>query len=928
MRFMRNSLSHPLTRPVFRRKAFSNLVTTVCLFLLALVPLGAQASPLAARNPTGDGVQSAMPQVRGADYTLKGSQYKSSSDAKDTSISGDLTLPAGQKDATFTSGLTQAPMDFTDVAPHWWAETPESTGVQVEMRTSRDNQAWTDWQRIDEEDIIMPQDAMTQTYASTISVPQSDRTHRFVQSRITLHTGNSNRTPVFHEMTYTFIDAGVTPKVPKAQAMIQGTPSDVPKPPLVSRNDWGAPEGESSPRWTPKYRRVTHIIIHHTATPNNDTDWAARVRAVWYYHANTRGWGDIGYNYVVDPNGVIYEGRSGGDDVEAGHAYPFNTGSMGVGMLGNFMTVAPTNAAQSALSDLIAWKVNQRGIDPMGSASLTGYTNCGGVITYTRPTIGGHRDYAGTACGKGFNTSTCPGDVLHAMLPQIRAGIISQQPPLRAVFTKHDTPGNLTPGSTANVKLTIRNAGSLSWPATGHGAVVAGYGWYTADLRPVKGGWQDIRTALPRDVPFADTITVTAKLSVPNLTGRYVLMWDMYQDGTGWFSEQGSSQKLRVDVVLGTSQGDKLPPTSAVLPLPIYSNNPEITVRWAGEDEPKGSGIASYDIQSRIAPGGQWTNWQSATSQTQATFQGQDGYTYEFRSRARDAAGNVEAWPDQADAYTTVDTRPPPLIIDSPEDGAHVTPGPLLVTGHTEPGAFITVNDTRAIEAAGVFTATVQAEGRDFVVHVTAADQAGNMSRQEVAVQAASRYNDVLVTDPDLQAIETLSDRGIIAGYQDGSFKPDAPLSRAQFAKFLGLVMKWGLIKPPESRFSDVPSNSPLFPFVETAAARGLIKGYTDGTFKPNAPVSRADATRTWIMAAGWKLTASRSGIFLDLPSGFAATPYIETAHTYGLVVPDDEGNFRPSNPITRAELSQLVYRYLQAVQQQTPPPTLDGGPE
>lgn len=930
MRFLRTSYKYRSDHYQISRKAYYRLVSLAFMLALVLTPLGAGADSLALSKPTGSSVSSIAPKVTGADFTLKGSQYKSSADTTDKTLGDNLTLPPGRKEATFTSGVTQAPLDFTDVGARWRAETPEKTSVLVEIRTSRDSQTWTDWQGANEEEFIMPQETLTETFASPIAVPQSDRTHRFVQSRITLRTDNVNRTPVFRELTYTFIDAGVTTNAPRPQAMVQGTPSDVPKPVVVSRADWGAPEGEVSPRWTPKYRRVTNIIIHHTATPNNDTDWAARVRAIWYYHANTRGWGDIGYNYIIDPNGVIYEGRAGGDDVEAGHAYPFNTGSMGVSLLGTYTTVAPSNAAQSSLVNLVAWKVNQRGIDPQGVATLTGYTNCGGVITYTRPTIGGHRDYAGTACGKAFNTSTCPGDVLYSMLPRIRASILSEQPPLRAVFAQHDTPGSLAPGATANVKLSIRNSGSLVWPSSGRGAVTVGYGWYTPDLKPVKGGWQDIRTALPRDVPFADTITVTAKLNAPNLNGRYALMWDMYLDGTGWFSEQGSSQKLRVDVVLGTSKADQLPPTSSVLPLPIYSNNPEIAVRWAGQDEPKGSGVASYDVQSRVAPGGQWTNWQSATSQTQATFQGQDGFTYEFRSRARDASGNVEAWPNQADAYTTVDTRPPPLIVNSPQEGAHVPPGPLVVTGSTEPGAFITVNDTRATEASGVFTATVQAEGRDYIIHVTAADAAGNISRLEVVVQAASRYNDVPVTDPDLGAIEALTDLGIVGGYPDGSFRPNAPISRAQFAKFLGAVMKWGLIKPQESRFGDVPPDSPLFAFVETAAARGYMKGYTDGTFRPNAPISRADATRTWVAAAGWKPATSRSSYFLDVPQGFAAAGYIETARLRGLIAPDDDGNFRPYDAITRVELSRLAYRYVQitpGTQQETPPPS-ETGPE
>src|SRR5205823_2659243 len=139
------------------------------------------------------------------------------------------------------------------------------------IRTSRDGVAWADWQQLDQEDILSPDDTITQTYASMVSVNQMERTHRYVQSRVTLHSARAGVTPVFHELTYTFINAGVTTNPPKPQLIAMGTPSDVPRPAMVARTNWGSPEGKSSPHWTPKYRRVTHIIIHHTATPNADT---------------------------------------------------------------------------------------------------------------------------------------------------------------------------------------------------------------------------------------------------------------------------------------------------------------------------------------------------------------------------------------------------------------------------------------------------------------------------------------------------------------------------------------------------------------------------------------------------------------------------------------------------------------------------------
>jgi hypothetical protein len=905
MRPLRHHLTnHQALERLPRRLAGALLSVAVACTLL---PSGSPSAAVAA--PGGK-----MPVVSGADVALDANYFQREQiEQRDNSVKQDLRIPAGQREATFVTEPFRAPMSFSDVAPSWWADTPEGTYVQVDVRTGPDGRTWTDWAQTDLEDIDMPQDTVTRTYASLIPVVQKDRTHRYIQSRVHLRAERTGQTPVFRSLYYSFIDAGVTPNSPRPKVMIQGTPSDVPKPPMVSRNEWGSPHGAASPSWKPKFKRPTHIIIHHTATTNNDIDHPARVRAIWYYHAKTRGWGDVGYNYMIDPNGVIYEGRAGGDDVEAGHAYPFNVGSTGIGVLGSFMKTAPSAAAQAALIDLISWKVSQRGIDPLGTEPITGYTNCGGTVTYVRPTISGHRDYTGTACGKVFNKTTCPGDRFYEMLPQIRNAIVSEQPPLRAVFLKHDTPGNLDPRATLDVKLQIRNSGSQTWPATGQGAVSVGFRWFTRDGKPVDMAGKDERTPIGENVAFTEATSVVAKLVVPNNPGPYVIQWDMYRDGQGWFADEGS-RTLRVDVVVGKAGTDKLAPKSSVLPLPSYSNSTELGVRWAGEDEAKGSGLVSFDIQYRIAPGGAWADWQSATSKTQGTFDAEDGYTYEFRSRARDAAGNLEAWPEKAQAYTTVDIRPPLLGLTAPQDGAYVNPGPLIVTGKTDPGTFVVVNETRAAEAGGVFTSTIHAEGRDFVIHITAADPAGNVSRVEAIVQAAPRFSDVPMSHPNFLAVEELSKRGIIIGYNDSTYRPTLGITRGQLAKMLVTAYGWTVIKPPEGRFADVPKEDWAYPYVETVVARGAMSGYHDGTFRAGAAVSRGALVQALVTGAGWKTNTPTRQIFTDVPNLHRYAPYLLAAKTRGIISADEDGAFKPDHAIDRASTAQWLYLTLKRV--------------
>ncbi len=160
---------------------------------------------------------------------------------------------------------------------------------------------------------------------------------------------------------------------------------------------------------------MTHVVVHHTVTPNGDTDHAARMRSIWQYHAITRGWGDIGYNYLIANNGAIFEGRRGGDDVVGGHAWPGNYGSLGVSFMGTFSSDPVPQAMLDSAGELAAWKADQKGIDPYAKGWLysSDPNNAPDRYIYT---ISGHRDVYYTAC---------PGNVLYGHLPLLRDEVFS-----------------------------------------------------------------------------------------------------------------------------------------------------------------------------------------------------------------------------------------------------------------------------------------------------------------------------------------------------------------------------------------------------------------------------------------------------------------------------------------------------------------------
>jgi hypothetical protein len=188
-------------------------------------------------------------------------------------------------------------------------------------------------------------------------------------------------------------------------------------PAIVSRAQWGA--NESIRRAAPTYARAVRVAyVHHTAGANDYTrsEAPAVVRAIQLYHVRGNGWNDIGYNFLVDRFGTIYEGRYGGVDqnVVGAHALGFNTGSVGIALLGTYGTTKPSAAAQDAIARLLAWRLDVAHVDPMGTATLVsaGSEKVPVGAEVSLRVVSGHRDTGATAC---------PGDALYARLPAIAA---------------------------------------------------------------------------------------------------------------------------------------------------------------------------------------------------------------------------------------------------------------------------------------------------------------------------------------------------------------------------------------------------------------------------------------------------------------------------------------------------------------------------
>jgi hypothetical protein len=219
------------------------------------------------------------------------------------------------------------------------------------------------------------------------------------------------------------IDAGLLPEFdgqdtettsdPGLSTLVNTGPavSDFPPKPFLTRADWGADEkkrfspggAEVSP---PQFFPLQALMVHHTVTANDDPDPAATVRSIYEFHTTGNGWGDIGYHFLIDGQGRIYEGRWSGKDgipahdvnkkvVTGFHTMGFNAGTIGVALLGDFTKRSPTPAMRRSLAQLFASLAAQHNLDPQ--AAIT-YRNPLSARERKGQVLGGHRDWTLTEC--------------------------------------------------------------------------------------------------------------------------------------------------------------------------------------------------------------------------------------------------------------------------------------------------------------------------------------------------------------------------------------------------------------------------------------------------------------------------------------------------------------------------------------------------
>jgi hypothetical protein len=413
-----------------------------------------------------------------------------------------------------------APMHFNMLAVHWIG-----TG-SVSYRVHRLHGSWSAWVTADAD--VSPDGGTGRWHDGNLDWTAASDAVQFRPS------GAVRRLRSYE------LWSRVTTK-PVRRLSATGTPA------IVPRAGWGADEEivRAKPSIAPAVRLS---VVHHTAGTNSYTraQAAAIVRGIEVYHVEGNGWNDIGYNFLVDRFGTVYEGRGGGIDknVIGAHSEGFNTGTVGVALIGNYTKATPPKAQQDALVNLLAWRLDVAHIDPLSTVVYTsgGNAKFKSGKNVTLRAISGHRD---------TGPSECPGNGTYVLLPGIAKRVSLTGLP------KLYTP-TIVGALGGPVRIQARLSSSLPWTvtivdqlnrtvATGTGtgklvdwtwsSLVAGKGLFTWTIsspgaRPATG---TIGIGRPLPPPAALSLTnlaTTPSVIAPNADGSGDVMTVTFTLGT------------------------------------------------------------------------------------------------------------------------------------------------------------------------------------------------------------------------------------------------------------------------------------------------------------------------------------------------------------------------------------------------------------
>jgi hypothetical protein len=296
---------------------------------------------------------------------------------------------------------------FNVVGLRWRGEAE----ADISIRVREPGRRWGRWTRVPAHADGGPDVGSGEGRAHGVSAPAWAGDARFLQYRL------SRRLP---GLRLHFVNSLRTTRALPAPSRARRAQVGEAAPPIVPRKAWGA--GACAPRKGAEYGSVRAAVVHHTVTANTYTreQAPAAVLGICRYHRNSNRWNDVGYNFLVDRFGTIYEGRAGGAGapVVGAQAQGVNTQTTGIANLGTYSAAYQTPEALTAMARLIRWKLPLSGAPTHGTATLkstggeTSRFARGATVVLQR--ISGHRD---------ANKTSCPGNLLFSQLADLRARV-------------------------------------------------------------------------------------------------------------------------------------------------------------------------------------------------------------------------------------------------------------------------------------------------------------------------------------------------------------------------------------------------------------------------------------------------------------------------------------------------------------------------
>lgn len=599
------------------------------------------------------------------------------------------------------------------------------------------------------------------------------------------------------------------------------------RPAIVTRAQWGAEES-----WATDSQSSTELqamYVHHTAGTNDYSPEQAvqQLRAIYHYHTRSLQWGDIGYHFLVDRFGTVYEGRRGAMDrlVLGAQAGGFNTNTIGVSAMGNYELVDTPAVMVQALNDVLAWQAARHGLDVTQSTTLVSRASSGSTAKYpygtevTVPVLLGHRD---------TNATLCPGRYLAAQLPSMRATVAEKV---------EDAIGTLAP-----------EPGAPSLPDAPHQVLGDGRGVRVAwNAVPGASGYQ----IMYREQPHGGDGLETS----PWLAGRTTQTTSLILS-----ADPGETAQFAVRALHGQVAGPQTYLGQHTAPLDWFDGSAVSNHGMTPIDHPLGTAGRAL---SSTRSGSAFTVHQASAAQgltVSAQVPSGEGRVEVRRGnrvvggmRFRAGGPSVCTLPIQSSGddirVTVMDAeRIEVTAVSLPRAGqTSTTPStanPCDVTFTDNPYGSMYFEAVHWIQWAGISngyaadntyrttSAISRGESLAFIHRFVAPEATGGSS---------GVFTDVPTTHTFFDAIAWAVDEGIAKGYADGTYRASQSVTRAEFASLFYRTVDNPAGAAPSTAFSDVSADSSHAEAIAWMKGQGLITGYSDGTFQPNRQISRGE---------------------------------------------------------------------------------------